>query len=102
MTRPPSNSECSTTPNASSSAPCSPFLAVPLTEAEWLELIKRETSPYPQIFQFNIENEQWGLMDKNLADLSESIARVRRFLGVKLNAANADGDGRREPAPPAH
>jgi hypothetical protein len=28
------------------------------------------------------------LMDKNLADLSESIARVRRYLGVKLNTAN--------------
>jgi hypothetical protein len=88
MPRPPSTSECSTTPKASASADCSPFLAVPLTEGEWLDLIKRETSLYPQIFQSNIENEQWGLMDKNLAELSESIARVRRYLGVKLNTAN--------------
>jgi hypothetical protein len=61
-----------------------PFLPVPLTDAEWLDLIKRETSLYPQIFQHNIENKQWDLMDKNLADLSESIQRVRRYLGVRL------------------
>jgi hypothetical protein len=67
---------------------------VPLTEGEWLDLIKRETSLYPQIFQFNIENEQWGLMDKNLAELSESIARVRRCLGVKLNTANDQTEAR--------
>lgn len=89
MTRPPSNSECSTTPKASSSAQCSPFLAVPLTEAEWLALIKRETALFPQIFQFNIENEQWGLMDKNLAEMSHSIETVRRILSAKLNTANS-------------
>ncbi len=61
---------------------------MPLTEAEWLELIKRETALYPQIFQFNIENEQWGLMDKNLAEMSQSIETVRRILSAKLNTAN--------------
>ncbi len=88
MPRPPSISAADTTPKASASAACSPFLAVPLTEAEWLDLIKRETALYPEIFHFNIENQQWDLMDKNLSEMLESIQRVRRYLEAKLNTAN--------------
>ncbi len=72
----------------SSTLSCSPFLTVSLTEAEWLDLLKRETALYPEIFRFNIENQQWDLMEKNLLQLAESIEQVRRILGAKLSEAN--------------
>ncbi len=59
-------------------------------EEEWLELLKGETALYPQTFQFNIENEQWKLMDENLVQLVESIGKVRRILGAKLAALRAN------------
>ena len=58
---------------------------VPMTDSEWLELLRKESVAMPEIIRFNINNGQWDSMDRNLHALGEQVKKMRRILLAKID-----------------
>jgi DNA-directed RNA polymerase beta' subunit len=60
------------------------YITLDLTEEEWLELVKRESSGLPEIIGYNANNSQWVLMDENLTKAIERATRLKRLIKPKV------------------
>lgn len=74
------------TPSELGAASCSPLFEVALTYAEWLDIVKQKAFSMPHVIAYNIEQEQWVLMQANLISHRDNVDCLLRLVQAQVAA----------------